>query len=124
MANELLLDITMAYEDSESTAANLQVTKQVSVSTKLIARLKQNVGTSLEIIRLGDVTTSFGFMMLVNRDTTNYIEVHTSTSSGVVIGKMLAGEPYGPVRIGSSITAPAVIANTAACQMDILLIST
>lgn len=93
----------------------------INVTTKIVTRLKQSVGTSEESIKLGEVATP-GFVMLVNLDATNYIEVKTGTG-GTVVGKMFPGECYGPVRLGSGMTAPFVIANTGACQMEVLVIS-
>jgi len=121
MANEIAIDATIRYEDSEGTELSLQNVDSITLTTKLVHRTKQNVGTSEEALKLGDVS-SLGWLMLKNLDETNYIEVKTGTG-GTVIGKMLAGESFGPIRVGSGVTAPYVVANTAACQMEIFLSS-
>jgi len=121
MANELLINATLAYDDDVS-ADSLQVTdKQVTVATTTIARHIQSILTSETVLDLGSVTT-MGFVMFKNLDPTNYIEIKVG-ASGTIIGKMLPGETYGPVRIGSGITAPVAIANSGACRMDILITS-
>lgn len=121
MANELTINASLVYSDTEGTKAALSlVDKVVNVTTKLVAGIKQNVGTSEEALKLGDLS-SLGFVLLINRDLTNYIELKTATS-GTVIAKMFPGECC-MFRFGSGITAPFVVANTATCQMDILLIN-
>jgi hypothetical protein len=121
MANEILLNATLAYDD-DVTADSLQVTdKQVTVASTVIARHTQSIATSDTVINLGPVAT-MGFVMLKNLDPTNYIEIKTA-AAGTIIGKMFPGETWGPNRIGSGITAPAAIANSGACKMDVLITS-
>lgn len=122
MASEITLNATLAYSDSEDTDVSLDISdKSVTVTTKIVARLKQNIGITEEAIKLGEVS-SLGFCMFINRDLTNFINIKHATS-GTIIGKMLPGESYGPVRFGSGVTAPYAIADTAPCQMDILICS-
>ena len=100
----------------------MQPGKASDVSVKVLANHQQSIATSETAIDLGGVAT-MGWVMFFNRDATNYIEIKTA-ASGTIIGKMLAGESYGPVRIGSGVTAPVAIANTSACLMDVLILST
>jgi len=121
MANEITLNATLDYDDAVS-SDSLQVTdKHVTVASTIIARHIQSILTSETVIDLGSVVT-MGFVMFKNLDPTNYIEIK-SGASGIVIGKMFPGEPYGPVRIGSGIVAPVAIANSGTCRMDILITS-
>lgn len=121
MANELTLNTTIQYDDSEGTEAFLQLLeKMVTVTTKRISRLKQNVGIAEEALNLGDVS-SLGWIALKNLDATNFINVKTATG-GVIFAKLKAGEMM-LFRAGSGLTAPFVIADTAACQLDILVCS-
>lgn len=123
MANEAYIMASLSYLDSEGTKVQLDVPiKAANVATKVLACHKQSIATSETTIDLGAVT-SMGWVLFVNRDATNYIEIKTA-AGGTIIGKMLTGEPYGPVRMGSGVTAPVAIANTAACRMDILILST
>ena len=124
MSQEITTNASLEYSDSEGTTmAPLQATNErASVATKKILRTKQSVGTSEEAVVLGECTSP-GKFMLKNLDPTNYIEVKTGTG-GVVCGKMLAGESYGPVRLGSGMQSPYVIANTASCQMEVAVIQT
>lgn len=122
MAQEITLSASLAYSDSEGTSDSLAVSAlQVSVTTKRVTKLKQNVGITEEPINLGDVS-SVGFVMFVNRDATNFIQIKTS-SGGIICGKLLPGESYGPARLASGMQGPYAIADTAPCQMDVFVIS-
>jgi len=120
MASEITVNASLVYEDAEGSAGSLSNSDDIiSVTTKKIARHRQAIATSDTVINLGGIS-SMGWFMLKNLDTVNYVEIKTA-SSGTIIGKMLPGETYGPVRIGSGVTAPAAIANSASCDIDVLI---
>lgn len=122
MANEITVSATLSYDDSESDPIDLVVRLlQASVSSKLPARLKQNVGTSQEAINLGDVSAP-GWAMFVNRDLTNFVELRVS-SGGAKFAKLLPGE-FALLRLGSGAQAPYAIADTAAVQLDVFILDT
>lgn len=77
----------------------------------------QSVGTSEEAVALGDFSTG-GWMMLVNRDGTNFITVKGS-SGATAFAKMLPGEF---VLMRCIAAAPYVQADTAACLMEIFIV--
>lgn len=121
MANEITLSASLAYEDSES--ADIALSKlalSVTVSTKKFAHVKMNVGTTEEALDLGEIT-SLGYCLMINRDSTNFVELRAATA-GTRIIKLKAGEA-ALFRFGSGVTAPYIIADTAACQIEYLLIS-
>ena len=116
------MNCSLSYEDSELTEEVLElVDKLVTVATKRIVRAKQAVGTSEEALGLGDIS-ALGYCILINRDATNFINVKTATG-GTIFARINAGE-FAAFRFGSGVTAPFVIADTAACQLDYLIIST
>lgn len=128
MANEITANLSLSYEDSENTAASLALVDVLkSVATKRITRTKQNVGTAEEAISLGDVTAP-GYALFVNRDATNYIELKVGTG-GAIFAKL---DPdtnsdgkggFAFLKLGSGAQVPYAIANTAACQLDVFIIS-
>lgn len=121
MSNEITLDADLTYSDSEGTAVSLGViAKTVTVTTKIVSRLKQNIGITEEAIKLGEVS-SIGYAIFVNRDTTNYVELKVA-ASGAIFAKMFPGE-MAFLRLGSGAQVPVGIANTAPVQLDILLCS-
>jgi hypothetical protein len=123
MASEITLNASLVYEDAQDMAASCANTNDIiTVTTKKVVRNRQTITTSEVAINLGGVA-SLGWMMFKNLDETNYIEIKTGTG-GTVIGKMLAGESYGPVRCGSGITAPYAQANTASCDMEVMICAT
>lgn len=122
MANELTLNASMNYADSESADETIEVVEKLaSVATKRYTKVKQNIGTSEEAINLGDISAP-GWVLLRNRDETNYIEIKVATSAAI-FAKLLPGE-FCFLRLGSGAQAPYAIANTAACQLEIFIAST
>lgn len=129
MSNEITLNASIEYSDSEKTEESLALDNIVkSVATKRITRLKQNVGTSEEAVNLGDVSAP-GYALFVNRDPTNYIDLKVATS-GAIFARL---DPdtnsdgkggFALLKLGSGAQVPYAIANTAACQMDIFIVST
>lgn len=120
MANELTLTGSLSYSDSESADLTLDLSKIASVTTKIFVWNKQNIGITEEAINLGEVS-SLGWAIFVNRDATNFIELRTGTGA-TKFAKLKAGE-FCVFRFGSGITAPYAIADTAACQMEYIIIS-
>lgn len=121
MANELTLSATLDYADSESADELLQVVEKiVNVSTKKYVKAKQSIGTSEEAIGLGEVT-SLGWAIFINRDSTNFITLKTATS-GTIFARLNAGE-FAMFRFGSGVTAPFATADTAAVQLEYMIVS-
>lgn len=121
MSNEITLNASLAYADDESADLALEIAEALaSVTTKKYIKAKQNIGTSEEAIGLGEVT-SLGWALFINRDPTNYIELRTGTGA-TKFAKLRPGK-FAFFEFGSGITAPYAIADTAACQMEYLIIS-
>lgn len=123
MADELTINVSAAYEDSEGTSLDIVIENLLTtISTKKVTRLKQNVGTSEEVLVLGDVS-SLGYCVLVNRDATNFVELRVGTG-GTKIIKLKPNNGVALFHFGTGVTAPYIIADTGACQVDIFLCST
>lgn len=77
-----------------------------------------NIGTSDEVISLGDISTP-GWCWMKNLDDTNYVDIGP-TSAGAIVPmiRMEAGETAGPFRLNPSLTLRGQ-ANTAA--VDVLI---
>lgn len=123
MANEITLNASLAYSDSEGTEAALTpiVNLLATVASKRTISYKVNVGITEEALPLGDVTTP-GWAMFINRDETNFVELRVATG-GAKFAKLKPGE-FALLRLGSGAQAPYAIADTAACQLECLLIQT
>jgi hypothetical protein len=120
MANELTISASAQYEDDDGVTAGLEVAALTrTLTTKKVLKTKQTVGTSAEALVIGDVA-SLGFLMIINRDVTNFVSVLTG-DGGDVVGKIFPGECYGPVRLGADMQAPFVQADTDDCEIEVLL---
>lgn len=123
MANEITLNASVAYEDSEDTEESLEIAALLkSVATKKVIKIKQAIPTSEVAINLGGIAAP-GYTIIVNRDLTNYVSFRRASGeteafrldpiNGFLIGKL-----------GSGSQVPYLIANTAACQVEFLICST
>lgn len=122
MANEITLNASVAYEDSEDSDESLGIANLLaSVASKKYIKHKQNIGTSEEAITLGEATSP-GWAMFINRDETNFISLKVATG-GAIFAKLKPGE-FALLRLGSGAQAPYAIADTAACQLECFLIQT
>lgn len=122
MANELTLNGSLAYADSEGSDISLAISALLaSVATKKFIHGKQNIGITEEAIVLGEVTSP-GWSIFINRDVTNFIELRVATG-GAKFAKLLPGE-FWCGRLGSGAQAPFAISDTGACQLEYLLIMT
>lgn len=115
MANELTLSVSAGFAKS-SILFNKSFAGSVTVSGSYPISTAQNIGTSDETLDLGAVATP-GYIVLKNRDATNYITLGEDGTSYPV--KLKASE-FAILRWnGAAIHAKA---NTAACDLEYLLI--
>lgn len=123
MANEVTATGSLSYADSESADEVLSITEKLAtVATKKYIKAKQNIGFAAEeAIALSEVTSP-GWAFFINRDSTNFISLKVATG-GAIFAKLLPGE-FAFLRLGSGAQAPFAIADTAACQLEYLLVMT
>lgn len=120
--NEITLSGSLAYEDDAGAADSLeQAEVQATSSGKRYLRAKQNIGTSEEAIGLGSLAT-LGWAMFKNLDYTNFLEIRMASGSGNDHIKVPPRKSAGPFHFGSDVSAPYAIANTAACELDYLIV--
>jgi hypothetical protein len=121
MAEELTLNASLEYEDSEGSSDSLELTNGIAnVSSKKFIHHKQTIGTSEEAIVLGEISSP-GWAFFINRDSTNYIELKVA-SSGAIFAKLHPGR-IAMLYLGSGGQAPYAVANTAACILEFLIVS-
>lgn len=134
MANEITIQSKLTATKGGSSVTNYTSDFTISMNTALtkMASVVQGVGTVREAVELGDVDISNAtgdeyWIRLTNNDSTNFVtvEVKTGASTYAVIGKMYAGESWGPVRMakldGSGYGGIYLTANTAACDVDVTI---
>lgn len=116
MAEEIRINLTLQYEDSEGTSESMQVNDYLADLTSFTyTKAKQSIGTSEEAIVLGGVTAPRWFMA-INRDDTNYVELKVATS-GAIFARLYPGACC-LVPLGSGAQTPCAIANTAAVLLE------
>jgi len=93
-----------------------------AIATEQVIRTEQLIPTSGNTaINLGGIT-AINWVMFVNRDTTNYVDVYTAVSSGKLFAHLLPGY-LCLLPLGSDAQAPAAIAHTASCWLDLFIAS-
>ena len=116
MSNELRIGITLNFSKSNAEIQKA-FTDQITVTGDSYTAAVQSVGTSEEeITQHADVGTP-GYVMVINRDSTNYVEIGSTT--GVYDIKLLAGE--GAIWHHNSATIYAK-ANTGAVLCEYIII--
>lgn len=121
MANEATISAQLMYADGEGTSDSMTVDAiAADVAIKVFSRTKQSVLTSETALKLGSISTA-GWIMVVNRDVSNYVDIKTS-ASGIIFARLLAGELI-LLRLGTGAQAPVAVANTATCQVEVLVLS-
>lgn len=118
MANELTITVSATYKKGNVAEFSRTLTaKKVTVSANLGVYHIQNIGTSEEALDLGALTSPFGWAWFHNLDDTNYVEIRSATGASNDIIRLNAGEAC-LLRLGSDISAPYAIANTAAVDLE------
>lgn len=117
MANEGTFSFSAEFSKGGETASFVHAGLQVTVSGTEYVRMNQLIGTSAEALDIGDITTP-GYIMIRNRDTTNFVEIRDGAAGADVV-KLKAGET---ALFRLTTTTPFAIADTAACRVEYLLI--
>lgn len=109
------LSVTLGSTSDSLSVSNLAV----SVAGSRMIHNRQEIGTSEEALILGDVAAG-GFLIIVNRDATNFVELRSGTSATDFV-RLKPGEP-ALFRLSPDATAPYAIADTAACEVEYILV--
>lgn len=117
MAQELTINLSLAYSKQGTQGSMSSGTQKFTVLGTNYARLTMSVPTTTTALPLGSIATP-GYCIITNRDNTNYVEVYTDTGGSAAL-KLKPGE-WAVFRFG--VSAPAVKAHTSACIIEYLLI--
>lgn len=116
MADEITVSVTLEFTKSGVTEKLSFPGLTYDMSGTDYVLQTQTIGTSEELLLMGDITTP-GYLIIKNLDSTNFVELYrTSAGSGVV--KLKAGET-ACFRLSAQ---PYALADTASCQVQYLLI--
>lgn len=121
MANEITMTAKISFDKGLVVGVSRDETdKQVDVAGTRYTQIVQEIGTSEEVIALGDVpSASIGYCHMKNLDATNFVEVRPALGAADLM-KLKPGES-AVFRFTLSVV-PAMIADTGACDVEILII--
>ena len=120
MADELTLRASISFEKGTKSAAEALAPFTVDVAGGNYLDNVQNVGFAAEeALLLADITVG-GYVWLRNLDATNFISVRQGTGTTNMI--QLKPGDFALFRLSPDTTAPYVIADTGACELEVLLI--
>lgn len=124
MADEITLSLKFIFEKggTKLTFPDLDhQTDSVTVAGSKFIHNRQSIGFAAEeAIVLGEVTTG-GYFVAINRDATNFLSIRASTGATNFV-KLGPGEMCC-FRIHSAASAPFAIADTAACELEYVLVA-
>ncbi len=116
MADELSLIVNLSFSKGGAKVTK-QVSKSVTVTGDAFTHGVQTIGTAEEEIAQGADLGTPGYMLIINLDSTNYVEIGSTT--GVYDTKLKAGE-FALYRHNSATVYGK--ANTASCNVEYCLI--
>lgn len=121
MSLEVTISAGLAYRDANGVSLELFAEAlQFDVTTTIVDRGQQSIATSDTAITKGSVGT-MGWVFLKNLDPTNFVNVKTA-AAGTIIVKLPPGG-IAVFYVGSGVTAPVAVADTAAVLIDKLICS-
>jgi hypothetical protein len=119
MANEGTVKLNLSFTKSGVSISLDSESVNFDVAGTNVIHNVQTIGTSEEAILLGDAGAG-GYLFLMNRDSTNYIEIRQASGASDFC-RLLAGEP-ACFRLSPDATAPYAIADTGSCDLEVMLI--
>ena len=120
MSSEISITAKLSVSKGGTSVTNAISTDSIDMTGTNMIALVQNVGTSAEAVGpLTDVDTAASyFLLLRNKDATNYVEVSFDAGSTYSL-RMNAGELCGPFRLVAG-EAVHLRANTATCEVEVI----
>ena len=120
MSNEITVSFSLAVSKGGTSDSLALAETLFSMTGTSLAHFRQEIGTSEEAIDMGVDIGTPGWFVAINRDATNFIEIRAGTGAADLV-RMNPGEGC-LFRLAADATAPFAIADTAACELEVLLI--
>jgi hypothetical protein len=118
MANEITQTIQLTATKNAATVS-LSTTKRITMSGDDMVQSTQVIGTSAELLVLGDITGAPSQLAIKNLDATNFVEIGGDSGLTVFKIKILPGET---VLIRPTSATLYALADTAAVRVQIVAI--
>lgn len=121
MADEAKLTISLTWTNGTRKASAVAAGLNINITGTVVASGVVSVGTSAVQLDVGSVAAP-RLVFLRNHDATNYVEFGDwNGAAPIYTGKLLAGEPaFFPTQLAA--TDIALKANTAACDVEYLVL--
>lgn len=122
MSQEVTVQASLSFTKGSVSQKNLSITGlRADVAGTNFVQQTQTIPTTAggTAIKLGSLA-SVGWFFIKNNDPTNFVEILNAVS-GAVLLKLLPGE-FACGRFHTTVTAPAALADTAACQIEYLIV--
>lgn len=121
MANEATVTTSLQFAKGSVDLTLSDAASTFDVAGTRYQRAVQNIGTSEVALDMGDITDP-GWAYFKNLDTSNYVELYAATGETAFL-RLNAGE-HGCFRLSLSATAPFAKADTAACDLEYMIVQT
>lgn len=118
MANEIEVRARLSFSKSSATDG-MDASGTFTLTGTKYQKGRQNVATTEEALNLGDAAAG-GWCFIKNLDATNFVSVRSATGATNFI-RINAGE-FALFRLHASSSAPFVIADTSAVEIEYLLL--
>ena len=120
MADELTLRASLSFEKGSKDVSLTFSPTTFDVAGGNVLHNVQNVGFAAEeALLIGDITVG-GYFIGINRDATNFIEIRPGTGAADLI--QLKPGDFCMFRLATTATAPFVLADTAACELEYVIV--
>lgn len=120
MANEITLTCNLSYSKGGTTVSMGVTDLKIDVSGQRFTHIRQNITTTEVVLDLGDIVTG-GYCIMINRDAINFVSLRAASGAGNAI-RINAGEA-ACFRFGGGAPAPTAIANTAAVEVEYIMVA-
>lgn len=119
MANEINLAASLTFAKGSSADGILAALTATWTGSKYL-RHRQSIATTEEALVLGEATGGGGFFFAINRDATNFVSLRVATGA-TNFARLNPGE-FAFFRWSTAATAPYAIADTAACELEYVVL--
>lgn len=120
MANEVTIAVSLSASKGGAIVNPGTKTKQLTMAGSNMLQNTVSVGTSSELLSLGDISGAPSAVMITNLDATNYVLISGETGfTAVMQMKLLAGETVLIKPLAATLYAKA---NTAACLIQVVAV--
>lgn len=118
MANELKGAAEVTFIKG-NTSIDLGGAFSITITGTRYIKIRQEIGTNEEALDVGDLAT-LGHCIIINRDSTNFVEIRPAT--GIQDMLQIKAGNVAMFEFAAGVTAPFAIADTAAVEIEMLIV--